>query len=61
MAPTKGCPQGGFASPSFWIVLADSFLKRLKVSGFYTIVYADDFAILVKGKFIGTVFERMLS
>jgi hypothetical protein len=59
MTPTRGCPQGGIASPLFWIMVADSLTKRLKDSGFYTIGYADDFAILVKGKFVGTVFHRM--
>jgi hypothetical protein len=34
--------------------VTDSLLKRLKESGFYTIGYTDDFAILVKGKSIGT-------
>jgi hypothetical protein len=43
----------GIASPSFWIMVADSLLKRLKESGYYTIGYVDDFAILVKGEFIG--------
>ncbi len=59
MTPTRGCPQGGIASPRFWIMVADSLMKRLKESGYYTIGYADDFAILVKGKFIGAVFDRM--
>jgi hypothetical protein len=48
MTPTMSCPQGEISLPSFWIMVADSLLKRLKETGFYTIGYADYFLILVK-------------
>jgi hypothetical protein len=41
MIPTRGCPQGGIASSRFWIMVADSLMKRLKESGYYAIGYGN--------------------
>jgi hypothetical protein len=59
MFSTLGCPQGGILSSLFWILIANSLLKLLKNACFFTVGYADDFVILIKGKFINTLFERM--
>jgi ribonuclease HI len=59
MHPRRGCPQGGVLSPLFWSLVADDLLKRLRAAGLTVVGYADDFAILVRGKFLGIVFERM--
>lgn len=57
--PTRGCPQGGCISPLIWCLVIDSLIRRLEQEGFHVVAYADDLAILVSGKFIGTLCERM--
>lgn len=59
MAATKGCPQGSVISPLLWIMVINSLLVRLKEAGFTTIGFADDLAIIVKGRFASTLCERM--
>ena len=53
--PERGCPQGGVLSPLLWSMVADTPLRLLNNSGFFTIGFADDFFTLVKGKFSDTV------
>ena len=59
MTPSRGCPQGGVLSPLLWNMVADEILHLLNSSGYYTVGYADDFVILIQGKFIDTVFDQM--
>lgn len=47
---TKGCPQGGVMSPLLWCLVVDSLITRLNNAGFYTQGYADDLAIVIRGK-----------
>ncbi|CAG9813258.1 unnamed protein product [Phaedon cochleariae] len=54
----RGCPQGGVLSPLLWAILVDELLKRLTSKGMHCLGYADDVAIIAKGKFAGTVSEH---
>ena len=53
-----GCPQGGVLSPLLWATLVDKLLQKLSAEGFYCLGYADDLAIVVKGRFANTISER---
>jgi hypothetical protein len=53
----RGCPQGGVLSPLLWGLVVDDFLWELNDSGYYTVGYADDVAILINRKFPHTVSE----
>ena len=59
MTPVKGCPQGGVLSPLLWNLVANDLLTILNNNYFFTIGYADDFVILLVGKFTNIVYERM--
>jgi hypothetical protein len=52
-----GCPQGGVFSPLLWSLVVDDLLWELNSNGYYIVGYADDIAILIKGKFPYTVSE----
>lgn len=54
-----GCPQGGILSPLLWNLTVDSLLKELKDDGYHIIGFADDVTILVRGKFLSTIYDRM--
>lgn len=54
VSPTKGTPQGGVLSPTLWILVIDELIKRLRNEGFRVIGYADDVAIICRGKFLNT-------
>ena len=56
---TRGCPQGGVLSPLLWCLVVDELIMKLNELGFYTQGYADDIAILVKGKFSNIVSDQM--
>ena len=53
----RGCPQGGVLSPLLWCLVADRLLRTLNDRGFYTLGYADDLAILVRGPFLEPLLE----
>ncbi|KAI5702212.1 hypothetical protein M8J77_009091 [Diaphorina citri] len=57
----RGCPQGGVLSPRLWNLVANSLLVELNDAGFFTLGYADDFVILVRGKYINTLMELLQS
>jgi retron-type reverse transcriptase len=57
VSTAKGCPQGGVLSPLLWSLAVDELLRELNDSGYYTVGYADDIAILINGKFPQTVSE----
>ena len=60
---SRGTPQGGVISPLLWLLVVDEILKKLEVEGTTVIGYADDLAILVKGKFpdiLSELIERAL-
>lgn len=44
-----GTPQGGIASPLFWILAVNSIVKLLNSLGYGTIAYADDLLIILVG------------
>lgn len=54
----RGCPQGGVLSPLLWTILVDDLIRKLSAEGFYCLGYADDLAIVVKGKFAGVITEQ---
>lgn len=51
----KGCPQGGVLSPLLWNLVINDLITILNSQYYYTIGYADDLTILVKGKEASTV------
>jgi hypothetical protein len=53
------CPQGRVLSPLLWNLVADRFLTTTNDLGFSTFGNADDFVIIVQGKFVHTVREIM--
>lgn len=55
----QGCPQGGVLSPLIWSIVVDSLLVLLNSSGYFTVGYADDIVILIRGKHLITVTEVM--
>lgn len=55
----RGCPQGGVLSPLLWCLVVDDLLTDLNAAGYKTVGYADDIAIIVSGKFAGTVSDTM--
>lgn len=44
-----GTPQGGIASPLFWILAVNKIVKFLNSLGYGTIAYADDLIIILVG------------
>ncbi|GJQ84416.1 hypothetical protein Trydic_g3889 [Trypoxylus dichotomus] len=56
---TAACPPGGVLSPLLWCLLVDDLLSDLREAGFYAQGYADDITIIVGGRFVGVVSERM--
>lgn len=57
VTPTRGTPQGGVLSPTLWTLVIDELLKRLRRAGVNVIGYADDIAIICRGKFLSTICE----
>lgn len=53
----KGCPQGSVISPLLWLLVIDVLLNLLKEHGFQVVGFADDIAIVVRGKFLSTLGE----
>jgi ribonuclease HI len=58
---TKGCPQGGVLSPLLWNLVIDELLSKLNNNGYWTIGYADDLVIIIRGRFLGTICNLMQS
>lgn len=58
VTPTRGTPQGGVLSPTLWILVINVLLKRLKQAGILVVGYADDTAIVSRGKHLSTVCDR---
>ena len=54
---SRGTPQGGVISPLLWLLVVDVILKKLEDEGTTVIGYADDLAILLRGKFPGVMSE----
>ena len=57
VASVRGCLQGGILSPLLWNLTMDELLWDLSEAGYYSIGYADDIAIIIRGKFPSTVSE----
>lgn len=55
----RGCPQGGVLSPLPWKPTVDSLLEYLEEINVHTVGYADDLAIMVRGKFMDTIVDVM--
>jgi ribonuclease HI len=53
----RGCPQGGVLSPLLWCLVVDELIRTLNEAGFYTVGYADDILIIVRGLHIQTLME----
>lgn len=51
----KGTPQGGVLSPMLWIIVMDKLLTRLRAAGIKAVGFADDLAIMCRGKFPSTL------
>ena len=56
---TRGCPLAGVLSPLLWCLIMDDLIKKLEDAGFEVIGYADDIAIIVRGKDDSTISSRM--
>ncbi|CAB0007833.1 unnamed protein product [Nesidiocoris tenuis] len=54
-----GCPQGGVLSPLLWLLVADGLLTLLVEQGFEVAGYADDLAVIIRGRFDSTLSERV--
>lgn len=59
MTVAKGCPQGGVLSPTLWSIVVDSLLDELQEKGFTAQGYADDIAIIIRGKHEGILTSLM--
>ena len=58
VARVRGCPQGGNLLPLLWNLTKDKFLRDLNKAGYYySIGFADDIAIIIRGKFPRPVSE----
>lgn len=55
----RGCPQGGVLSPLLWLLVVDFILCLLSLAGFIVQGFADDIAILIKGRFVSSLCDRM--
>jgi hypothetical protein len=55
----QGCTQGGDLSQLLWSLVVDILLAQLNREDLYTQGYADDFTLLITGKFPSTVSELM--
>lgn len=57
ISTTRGCPQGGVLSPFLWCLVVDSLLRKLNSCEYTLLTYADDLAILIRGKFCDIISE----
>lgn len=55
---SRGFAQGGVLSTTLWNIVVDSLLESLNSQGYFTIGYADDLCVLIRGKFLSTVLEQ---
>nr|XP_022906088.1 uncharacterized protein LOC111417911 [Onthophagus taurus] len=49
-AVVKGCPQDWVLSPLLWCLIVDDLIRELNNKYLFTVGYADDVAILLRGK-----------
>nr|CAH7756691.1 unnamed protein product [Callosobruchus chinensis] len=54
-----GCQQGSCLSPLLWCLVMDSLLESLAQQDFQAQAYADDGVVIVSGRFLSTVCDRM--
>ncbi|KAJ4450579.1 hypothetical protein ANN_28739 [Periplaneta americana] len=54
-----GCPRGGVLLPLLWDLVVDALFRELNKAGYLAIGYADDIAVIVKGKFPTTVIDML--
>ena len=57
VASVRSCLQGGVLSPLLWNLTVDKLLWDLNEAGYYSIGFADDITIIIRGKFPSTVSE----
>ena len=57
VASVRGCQQGGVFSPLLCNLNVEEPLWDLNEAGYYSIRFADDIAIIIRGKFPSTVSE----
>ncbi|KAJ4450580.1 hypothetical protein ANN_28740 [Periplaneta americana] len=54
-----GLPTGGVLLPLLWDLVVDALFRELNEAGYLAIGYADDIAVIVKGKFPTTVIDML--
>ncbi|VEN44837.1 unnamed protein product [Callosobruchus maculatus] len=54
-----GCQQGSCLSPLLWCLVMDSLLESLAQQDFQAQAYANDGVVVVSGRFLSTVCDRM--
>ncbi len=55
----RGFAQGGGMSTTKWNLVADSLLRRLYSKGIFTIGFADDLCIVIRGRDLSTISDQM--
>jgi hypothetical protein len=56
---TVKAERGGGMSTTKWNVVADSLLRRLNSKGLFTIGFADDLCIVIRGRDLSTISDQM--
>jgi hypothetical protein len=59
MSVRRGCPQDVVLLPLLWNMVTDSLLNRLRNCNFFVQSFADDVVILIRGKFLSTIYDLM--
>ena len=57
VASVRGCQQGGVLPPLLWNLTVDEMLWYLNEAGYYAIGFADNTAIIIRGKYPSTLSE----
>lgn len=55
----RGTPQGGVLSPLLWILAMNKLLLNLEERRIHVVAYADDVAVVLRGKFPDTLSDLM--
>ena len=61
---SMGCPQGGRASPSLWLIAMNSLLEDLKRENCFSVAFADDLSLIIKANSVSTLkrkFEEVIA
>lgn len=55
----RGTVHGGVFSPFLWVVVVNDLLEELVSRGCGMIAYADDVALIVRRKFVDSLYDFM--